>query len=73
LDKAELEAELIPLAKRERRMAERAYFANRLNLLIRLKCLRTQRARVEEAAEQLPLFPSGLRPRNESPEVFAAS
>ena len=55
------EVELFPLTKTERRMAERAYFANRIEWLIRLKRLRTKRAKVEEAkaAQQLPLFPSG--------------
>jgi hypothetical protein len=51
------EVDLFPLTKRERQMAERAFFANRIELLIRLKCLRTKRAKVEQAAvEQLLLF-----------------
>jgi hypothetical protein len=40
-------------------MAERAYFARRIELLIGLKRLRTKRTKVKNAAvEQLPLFPS---------------
>jgi hypothetical protein len=47
LNKGEL-AELFPLTKTDRQMAERAYFASPIELLIRLK-RRTKRAKVEEA------------------------
>jgi hypothetical protein len=51
------ELELFPLTKQERRMAERAYFAYRIELLIRLKRSRTKGAKVKGVAvEQLPLF-----------------
>jgi hypothetical protein len=54
------EAELIPPTRQERRTAERAYFSNRIDLLMNLKRLRTKRVKVREVAvEQLPLFPSG--------------
>jgi hypothetical protein len=52
------EVELFPLTKMEQQMAERAYFANRIELLIRLKRWRTKRAKVVQAAvEQLLCFP----------------
>jgi hypothetical protein len=51
------EIELFRLTKTERKLADRAYFASRLKLLIERK--RTKRVKVKEAAvEQLPLFPS---------------
>jgi hypothetical protein len=53
------EVELFPLTKTEQRMAERVYFANRIEWLIRLKRLRTKRLPLKEArAEQLALFPN---------------
>jgi hypothetical protein len=51
------EAELIPPTRRERHRAARAYFASRIELLVRLKRLRMKRAKVmKKAVEQLRLF-----------------
>jgi hypothetical protein len=51
------EGELIPLTKLERQLADRAYFANRIELLLKLKRLRMKRVKVKEAAKELsPLW-----------------
>jgi hypothetical protein len=57
------EAELFPLARRERQLADRAYFANRIALLVRLKRLRLKPEKVKEAAVVIcrcRYFPGGL-------------
>jgi hypothetical protein len=56
-----LGGELSPPTKPERRMAEQAYFASRVELLIRLKRLRTKRAKVKEAAGAIGAVPIRLR------------
>jgi hypothetical protein len=55
-----LKVEMFPMTRRERQIADRAYFANRIEVLMKLKRSRTKWAKVKEAVvEQLPLFPSG--------------